>query len=435
MQTNNRIHNGITLIEVLASIFVVSIGLLGVLAVIPFGAFQFSKANHAEYASNMLANAADEIFIRDMAKLKEWGFDIPSGAPEVLPTQTFNPGTRRFPFNINGSSGNNSSGTITAATRIFAVPRIYTLLECYGIPVLMRIDIHVESVTEISVSDNGDTYTIDPQHLPESIHSLEAVNCTRFIWFEPHEAVLPVSGHIFPLPAFKPDGARAALIRKWAEPMCGQDDLLYTTYDYKRPDFEGQNNKIQSSGKYTWFFTFLPQPIEGWTDGIAIAVTPPPIAVPIRSAGQDYSINLGTTNIRVQLKGRETVPLECVRSTVDADILACYNRVREDDQQTAIPHAGFSASAKGGTFMLPNASYLDLLSQTKYIFVTWGTATVTRAPGAAWCKIVFVDKSQPASPKIIVTGNLPNTNNNMHVYIPSGVQYRYYKQLEGVPVR
>ena len=69
---NSAQRAGISLMEVLASVFVIGVGLLGVLAVIPFGVFQVSKVNHADYCSNMLQIAAAEIRVREMAKPKTW---------------------------------------------------------------------------------------------------------------------------------------------------------------------------------------------------------------------------------------------------------------------------------------------------------------------------------------------------------------------------
>jgi prepilin-type N-terminal cleavage/methylation domain-containing protein len=71
----NHLPKGITLIEVLVSVFVIGIGLLGVLAVIPFGAYQASKASNAQYLSSMLANAEHEIKIRKLAYPTTWGTD------------------------------------------------------------------------------------------------------------------------------------------------------------------------------------------------------------------------------------------------------------------------------------------------------------------------------------------------------------------------
>jgi len=301
MQTEKRLsisRGGISLLEVLAAIFVVSIGLLGVLAVIPFGAFQVSKARHAEYASNMLANAAEEIFIREMAKPESW--DTP----------------------------------------------------------------------------------------------ITTLDCTKFVWVEPH-----TNNPLAPI--------FYASVQKWQEIMRGPDDLVYTAYDDKRPDFEGQNNKIQSSGKYTWFFTSLPKPKPGLDP-------PPPM---------------------------DAVPLESIQSETGVDILACYNRVPSDDKwfpnDVDQAQPDFSPSFGGGTFTLPDASCTELLTQTKYVFVTWEKESEL---DGAWCKIVFLVKPDPPAqpqPKIVVTGNLPKLNepdySNIQVYIPSGVLY--HKRLEEVPIK
>ena len=266
-------HSGISLLEVLAAIFVVAIGLLGVLAVIPFGAYQVSKAQHAEFASNMLANATEEIVIRNMGK-ESWN-----------------------------------------------------------------------SVTP---------------------------NYTKFVWCEPHP--------IFNAPAH----ITRALVEDWKELMRGQDDLVYNTYDDKRPDFrKNQDDEvvIQSSGKYNWFFTYLPLEDE---------------------------------------------------DEVTADVLACHNRVRSDDVQVQAPDVSFMPAFKGGKFTFSNGNNLvERLTQTKYVFVTWMDASKLNG---TWCKIVFVDKSNPANPQIVVTGSLPEeSKNDMHVYIPSGVLY--HKRVESVPIR
>jgi len=162
--------------------------------------------------------------------------------------------------------------------------------------------------------------------------------------------------------------------------MRGQDDLKYTTYSDKRPDFAGQENKIQSSGNYTWFFTFRPR--QG-------------------------------------------------ASKVDADVLACHNRVVEDDRQ--VPPADFQPSSTGGTFTL-DSGLVELLTQTKYVFVTWENTNEEGKPviDGTWCKIVFLDKSNPARPRIVVTGDLQGIGNGIRVYFPSGVLY--HKRLEDVPV-
>jgi hypothetical protein len=123
---------------------------------------------------------------------------------------------------------------------------------------------------------------------------------------------------------------------------------------------------------------------------------------------------------------------DAVAPTVDVDILACYNRVPSEDQQV---QCTFTPSRGGGSFTSPSlAGHLELLTQTKYVFATWGTPE--QVEDGVWCKVVFVDKSNRANPKIIVTTvtdkAIPSDPNTVQVYIPSGVLY--HKRLEGVPM-
>lgn len=389
----------------------VSIGLLGVLAVIPFGAYQVSKAQHAEYASNMLANAAEEIVIRKMTHPTLW---------QTVPPMT----------------------------------------------------------------------TLD---------------CTKFALFEPCEPLAP------------PHHIVHVLDIRWQEIMRGRDDLVYTLHDDKRPDFSGQAGKIQSSGKYTWFFTYLPQSLDSYLQYAIVerikahqgydalqkdlsdylkSELEDIIAVAAPGADLNDAVNrrIPTWQREIQREvGRfidslaltylsrsvlepflmeklKEVPFDYLNSSADCDVFACYNRVPKDDVQ--MQPDSFAPSYGGGTFTLSNADHLELLSQTKYVLVTWWgqktpkTLTV-RVPvtakasvgsisidfgargftvsssidtvqldrlGGAWCKIVFLDKSDPAKPKIAITGELHNmTTHDRQIYIPGGVLY--HKPIKGVPVQ
>jgi hypothetical protein len=86
--------------EVLASMFIICIGLLSVLMVIPYGAFQVSKARNAEYISNMLAAGAEDLqitgIVTDIISSNKFdNFDIEdissSQSPFVVPVFVIDP--------------------------------------------------------------------------------------------------------------------------------------------------------------------------------------------------------------------------------------------------------------------------------------------------------------------------------------------------------
>ena len=449
--------SGITLLEVLIAIFVVGIGLLGVLAVIPFGAYQTSKAQHAGYASNMLANAASEIVVRDLVNPKSWGVSsLTSGGEVVFEDVTV-------------TVTETKTGTRTKTVTVESDPP--------GNPT--------------------ETPTSDPIPSPNPVESvIPMLNCTKFLWIEPREMVDPPQ-HIFCIGStFEPPTSTAT---EWSELMQGQDDLIYTAYTDKRPDFAGQKNKIQSSGKYTWFFTYMPksrkvqnqvtiparvtasalnfQPYPWEPDydstgqtsvsievdfGLTVSMTigtDPPITFPSRPASFPpippldrmplYPVPLNLEPLyrerddeyprRLSLSSwySGSYFTDAVVEETSVDVLACYNRVPTDDKQV---ECTAKRSHGGGTFTSEffKAEHLELLSQTKYVFATWGSEEKPeQVEDGVWCKVVFVDKSG-TRPKIIVTAHktLPDTDIDKvlaQVYIPSGVLY--HKRLAGVAIR
>jgi hypothetical protein len=354
----------------------------------------------------MLANAAEEIRIREMARPERWNNDVD-----------------------------------------------VTIVSSNGTPIRSRVQTTV-TMTIAPEDPEEDTYVI------ECSDRITVLNCERFLWIEPR-AVEDPSYHIFRVDAttFQP-------AERWLELMRGQDDLVYTTYADKRPDFAGQNGRIQSSGKYSWFFTFLPdsRQVRPRTTvpnnvqigsvhigGIPIDPTPlfPPVPpqnrVPLHEA---YIQNYTPSHLEFPRRVHRFYVAHAVDVSGAVDVLACYNRVPSDDRQ--VRPIGFTSSRGGGTYTFSQASIdndsypntsisdiSDLLSQTKYVFVTWGTPS--QVAGGAWCRIMFVDRSNPAEPKVIVTvargvsETLPNTANDIQVHIPSGVLY--HKRVEGVRIR
>ena len=207
-------RRGISLMEVLASVFVIGIGLLGVLAVIPFGVYQVSKTNHADYASNMLKNAENEIRVRKLAVINKW-------VTATAPYRT------------------------TDTPLALAMPSDYSFRREYFRP------------ATIPSTYSCDTYLlVDPFFEPGSpdiASRQEAANC-------PHVRVV---GRGNGNPGV---GGEFDRIGIWQELMRGQDDLLYTVHADRRTEFV--DNRPTSSGNYTWFFMFRPEStavVGGWT--------------------------------------------------------------------------------------------------------------------------------------------------------------------------
>jgi prepilin-type N-terminal cleavage/methylation domain-containing protein len=74
--------SGMTLLEVIASMFIICIGLLSVLMVIPYGAVQVSKVRNAEYISSMLAAGVEDL------KITEWDKNIKDSTGKKITEST-----------------------------------------------------------------------------------------------------------------------------------------------------------------------------------------------------------------------------------------------------------------------------------------------------------------------------------------------------------
>jgi hypothetical protein len=299
--------------EVLASMFVICIGLLGVLAVIPYGAYQTAKAKNAENTSWVLANAEKDLQTMGLAQMHTW--KIPSTI-DLITTHSYQ-----------------LDGTSISGQRYF-----------------------LNHPTQADKRYDCQTYLlVDPFNT--GVTTMDLVG-----YLIPHVRVVGAgnngSGGFDNLPL-------------WLERLSGQDDLVYTTHSDKRTDFSGQNNKILSSGQYTWFFMFRPQ----FDD---IPVSPDP-------AG-------GASQVGRAIDAD-------VLTTADVDILGCYNRIPGEAKTVYAHYVAYNDLAddydplfNGAaiTFRSNSAEALDV-SKTKYIFISWprfrGTSTLHHVEGC-WCKII-----------------------------------------------
>lgn len=82
--TARSARRGISLLEVLISMFVLTVGILGVAALIPLGRFETSRANRADRASAVGRAAFREFAVRDMVNMNRWLF-IPPLPPNINP--------------------------------------------------------------------------------------------------------------------------------------------------------------------------------------------------------------------------------------------------------------------------------------------------------------------------------------------------------------
>jgi hypothetical protein len=182
--------------------FVICIGLLGVLAVIPYGAYQTAKARNAENTSWLLDAAVKELQAMELAQMHTW-----RRLDDTVVLQT----THSY----------QSNGTLVSGQRYF-----------FNHP------------TQENKRYNCQTYLlVDPFNT--------GVTTMDLIGYDiPHVRIVGAgnsgAGGFDNLPL-------------WQKRLIGQDDLVYTTHSDKRTDFSGQGNKILSSGQYTWSFMFRPR--------------------------------------------------------------------------------------------------------------------------------------------------------------------------------
>jgi Tfp pilus assembly protein PilV len=183
--------------EVLASMFVICIGLLGVLAVIPYGAYQTAKAKNAENTSWLLDAAVKELQTMELAKPENWW----TVHHNTDPYQSVDNATPTNPVNIFLNHTTPDDRELNCSRFLMVDPFV-----------------------------SVNTPLFDLSH---STHS----------------------NHIYRV------GANFTHRPLFCDRMTGQDDLVYTTHSDKRTDFSGQDSKILSSGQYTWFFMFRPEVI------------------------------------------------------------------------------------------------------------------------------------------------------------------------------
>ena len=304
--------------ECLAAVFVISIGLLGVLAVIPYGSYQIAKARKAEHTAWAVVSAIEDVQAMGLAKPLYW------------------------------KSGN-SYGTI------------------------------------FTYDDDDDNKVLNPAgyFLMVDPHPLKDEGMVK------DDSILPVvSSHVYRIGCTTgPDSETAkfdifGIKKRFKETMTGQDDLDYTTYaEGKRPDFEGQDNRQRSSGKYTWFFTFKPRILAGeWTTGSSTAV----------------------------------------------DIIGCYNRGGE---KVISVYASAVTPTLNGLMVTLNGMPTGIEMKTvKQVLLTWGSSP---SIDGAWYEVINVLNTESTTPTLVLRGTGYDTSyGDLEILFIEGTVYHKPIQVD-----
>lgn len=438
---------GISLIEVLAAIFVVSVGLLGVLAVIPFGAFQVSRANQAGYTSNMLINAVEEIALRKLAMPETW---------EVNTLETGTPPT--LVFSNNGTEHFNATTSTLNCTRILWVetrgmrdipPHIFTIGSTFdNWSELMRgQDDLVQTMNEESdrpqlVLKNGKpmssgTYEWCFTYKPVTtavtgangaagrLTNWRRIHLYRTIAVEETETVpdpdqvtnpggtieVPVTRYY---PAWFEIPANTTTVRNDMNAAIAAQD-----YPHKSPFILNSVNLVYLIDLMNTF-ALNNGKIKYEKGGLYYDAPDPDETL----SGTERS------NLRTYLTS-SVGSYTAIAHDSPVDVIACYQRAPDEDM-LAVPadfDITYSPASRSGTITFHDSKFLQALQTTKYVFLTWGTDHAL--VGGTWCRIVFLAKGE--QPKIIITGDLSSiSTNNLHVYIPSGAVY--HKHIENMPI-
>ncbi len=392
----NSTRRGVTLMEVLASIFVLSIGLLGVLAVLPFGNLQVSKANEAEYTSAMLAAAKGDLVASKMItdhwkNLNENGeenggyagiMEIPdgSGSDEPLfmtPREAYEAGY----LEKNDFQGNEGPyGKNHDADGYFKNDNANNSNSKNKWPNTWQAI--VDSHPELQPSPGMKT--------------VQVADCSKFFVVDPLSTAFPGQDDRF----YKVNlGDRTDDYKKI---MLGQDDLAYTMPSHYRPDFTGQGNNVMSKGQYSWFCTFSAEPNDTFAGNI------------------------------------DQVPLTDLKKPFTVDLLGCFSRVPGDAKECVIT-TGVVVNGNylnGVSLALPSGTDL---AGTKYLFVSWerNNPPDNEMPiGGTWAKIVTATPAYEGNGVNVLLlpavegGFAGRTNTNLQVTLIPGVLYHTTQTVE-----
>lgn len=296
-------RRGLSLIEVLSAIFVLSIGLLGVLSVIPYGIYQVKRASIADHGTSLLRSARADLAVRGWdrpdaqflieGEQKTKPLDDPSWNPSTV-------GNPLRPIDVNSDyvgaiQTTDFLDTPDAGTSYYRVDKNGTHLSdyvYYGLPNQPAAIIHRAFFDAVNPTSSNSDATVDLNY--------QAIDCTRPIVVDPmtdYDDRSFINPYRYPYPTtdqlaafyvsvgtettpldgsgnpFSHPANAASIIRrvdpfvlKYVEDLfLGSEDLLYTQGTKNMRSEEATRTAMMippnadvpmSRGDYSWFFMY-----------------------------------------------------------------------------------------------------------------------------------------------------------------------------------
>lgn len=235
---NRDARLGVSLLEVLISIFVILVGLLGVVALIPIGHHSMLQATKADRAAACGRAALREIRVRRMLDSTRWRW----GATQL----PWNPGAGFLPRVVEQTAPPQPDvDPDRLDNRVsYCIDPLYIARNSQGSGASFQVAADVRKFPYLSV----DEWTNDPDWLP----FLDYPAAGEQIWM-PRVTVLP--------PGTSTNNATVQQavfdrIVRW------QDDKLFSDFDdrERRPEAVTGLDGIQFDGNYSWMATIVPIP-------------------------------------------------------------------------------------------------------------------------------------------------------------------------------
>jgi len=365
----NRRRHGLSLFEILASLFVLMVGLLGVLAVLPFGLFQMNRVNKADFGGNCGRAAIQEIQIRNWAGSFEDSLDITGF---TLDPYGYNTAQRRIGI-LARKVGTTALEPFIRTDRPLVIDPLLVEMEGIGSQYLSRV------FPGLDLSDGPDNningYDLSAPYLPRLTCALSPSPPPPANW----------SGTL-------PEWVNQSRKKQSFDAFYWKDDRNFAApaspnIQVPRPvGVVGSDNHIQSHENYSWFYMLTPQIRQGTRYGI--------VSSPARP-GDPYVFGPNSAS---------PYSLESDVIGYDVDVVVFFDRNTNLDTlgttERSVPATRDGISNRGGSFTISGTTEELDLTDTRYLLLTCNVPNPSGGTMvfAKWYRIVnFGDLESPAT--------------------------------------